>query len=406
MPRHSGAHREWGRRSRTVAGQLGGLHDIQPGGSADPAERGRGVDCEFKEAAAAFPASFWPTYSAFANTSGGTIVLGIREASGTFEVTGIHKPESRRKELWDQLQNREKVSTHLLQDDDVAVVEMNGKRLLVVRVPQAGRRQRPVYINGNPLRGTYKRGYEGDYRCQESEVRAMLREASDDVFDTTVLEEFSLSDLDSTAVTAYRNRLGAREGDHPWLGMGDQELVEKLGGWRRDRTRGVEGPTLAGILMFGREGAISEALPHFCPDYQEQLSDDPETRWTHRITSDGRWEPNLFNFYSRVISRLTLDLEVPFKLDHDLTRLGQTHVHEAIREALVNCLIHADHASTRNLLIIRRRHDFIFRNPGRPRLPLEQVYSGGVSDCRNPSLQKMFFMMGAGERAGSGIGVP
>lgn len=46
---------------------------------------------------------------------------------------------------------------------------------------------------------------------------------------------------------------------------------------------------------------------------------------------------------------------------------------------------------------------FLFSNPGRLRIPREALYRGGVSDPRNPSLQKMFQMLGLGEKAGSGF---
>ncbi len=75
--------------------------------------------------------------------------------------------------------------------------------------------------------------------------------------------------------------------------------------WRRApakgyRLTGKEGVTVAGLIMFGCERSILEALPHYHLDYQEKLSHDPETRWTYRLTLDGTWEPNLFNFYYRV----------------------------------------------------------------------------------------------------------
>ena len=41
-------------------------------------------------------------------------------------------------------------------------------------------------------------------------------------------------------------------------------------------------------------------------------------------------------------------------------------------------------------------------NPGTLLVSLEQLLRGGVSECRNPALQKMFFMIGGGEKAGSG----
>ena len=47
------------------------------------------------------------------------------------------------------------------------------------RGSQADYKQRPVYINGNPIKGSYKRNNEGDYHCTEEEVKAMLRDAND-----------------------------------------------------------------------------------------------------------------------------------------------------------------------------------------------------------------------------------
>ena len=58
--------------------------------------------------------------------------------------------------------------------------------------------------------------------------------------------------------------------------------------------------------MFGRGQAITaaEAVPGFQLDYRERLSDDLAVRWTDRLTLDGMWEGNLFQFYQRVMVRL------------------------------------------------------------------------------------------------------
>jgi ATP-dependent DNA helicase RecG len=126
----------------------------------------------------------------------------------------------------------------------------------------------------------------------------MLRDAGDEPQDYSILEHFTIDDLDFDTLQAYRNRFSSREPDHPFLALDNQGLVEKLGGWRRDRKTGQEGLTLAGLFMFGKEQSILDAFPHYHLDYQEHLSDDPEVRWTFRLTLDGRWEGNIFNFYA------------------------------------------------------------------------------------------------------------
>lgn len=110
------------------------------------------------------------------------------------------------------------------------------------------------------------------------------------------------------------------------------------------------------------------------------------------------------------ISRFTLsrtllveDLKVPYRVTVSGQRLDQSPVHEALREALVNALIHADFSARSAILITKKSGEFRFVNPGNLRLPFQLVVDGGYSDCRNPSLQKMFYMIGAAEQAGSGI---
>lgn len=76
---------------------------------------------------------------------------------------------------------------------------------------------------------------------------------------------------------------------------------------------------------------------------------------------------------------------------------------EAIREALVNTLVHADYTGRCSILIVKRPDLFGFRNPGLMRIAPDIAVKGGESDCRNRRMHQMFLMIGAGERAGSGI---
>ena len=365
---------------------------------------GEDKDWEFKRATGGLPGSLWETYSAMANTDGGTIVLGVAQAGDDFVVKGIGNPTKMRQDFWNLVNNRQKVSLNLLTNSDVSVKTMTDRHVLVIRVPRAGRRQRPVYVGQNPLTGTHRRDNEGDYHCSEDEVRRMFSDASTEPVDSRILEHFSLDDLDATSIDQYRNRFSAFRPGHVWLDESTTGFLLKLGAWRAEKSTGREGPTIAGMLMFGESQAIRdpEAVPGFHLDYRERLSNDPHERWTDRLVDDGTWEANVFQFYQRVLPRLTADLKTPFRLGRDLYRRDETPVHEAVREALVNALIHADYFGLAGVVVEKYADRFELSNPGTLLIPLAQVWEGGRSECRNKTLQKMFRMVGGGEQAGSG----
>ena len=361
---------------------------------------GEGDDLEFKSAKGGLPKSLWETYSAMANTRGGIILLGV-ENDGS--VSGVGQAEIIKQNFWNTINNRGKVNINLLNSDDVQEVEHPKGLVLAIRIPRATRYQGPVFIGQNPLTGTYRRNSEEDYHCTEQEVGRMLADRAEEPADNRILEHFSLEDLDPASLQQYRQRLASHKPTHPWLSEDDKGLLNKIGGWRSSRATGQQGLTVAGLLMFGREETLREVLPQYHIDYREKLSENPKVRWTDRLTLDGTWPGNLFQFYMRVIQRLSADLKLPFQLDSDLFRKGETVVHEAIREALVNALIHADYQGQGGVVIEKYQDRFEFSNPGSLLISLDQLMHGNVSECRNKSLQTMFTMIGAAEKAGSGV---
>ena len=79
----------------------------------------------------------------------------------------------------------------------------------------------------------------------------MLADSSEESADSCILEKFAIADLDLKSLHQYRNRLASRHPSHPWLADDDIGLLKKLNGWRECRKSGIEGLTVAGLLMFG-----------------------------------------------------------------------------------------------------------------------------------------------------------
>ncbi|MBQ8687011.1 MAG: ATP-binding protein [Ruminococcus sp.] len=132
---------------------------------------------EAKKAIGGLPESVWETYSAFANTLGGVILLGVAEHKDkTLHPVDLPDPEWLIRDFWDIIRNPGKVSVNILTESDITVHTIHGKRIIVIRVPQAHSKDKPVYIGDNPMSGSYRRDGEGDYRCTPEEVREMLRE--------------------------------------------------------------------------------------------------------------------------------------------------------------------------------------------------------------------------------------
>jgi len=370
-------------------------------------EVGERISFECKKAENNIPKSVWETYSSFANTIGGIIVLGITEnvkfvgEANHFEITGITNPQKLRKEFFDTL-NSNKVNRNILTDSDVEIIDYEGVPLMCITVPQADYRQRPIYINGNMMNGAFKRNYEGDYHCTEEDVKAMIRDANDSGNDGILIEHYNIDDIDSATFNAYRNRFRTANPDHIWNDYDDKDFLLNIGAYIRDRNTRREGLTLAGLLVFGRGLSIRERFDNIRMDYLDFTNLEEESRWSDRLTYDGRWENNLYNFFMRVQSKLISDIKRPFSLK-GMERNDDSLLHKAIREALTNLIIHADYMLTGVLKVEKYDNRFVFSNPGSLKIPVVDIYEGGHSKARNPHIQAILRMIGFGENIGSGF---
>jgi ATP-dependent DNA helicase RecG len=357
------------------------------------------LDLEFKAARGGLPNSLWSTVSAFANTRGGWIVLGVNEEAGPFSIEGVANASALLTTFCNLLRNPTKINYPVCGPDDTCIETLNDKQVIVLRIPAAPRKVRPVHINGNPYGGTYVRRHTGDYHCTKSEVDRMMREASDVAADSAILPHFGWEDLDPETLTRYRRRYQTQNPASPWNGYDDARFLRSVGGFRRDRETGAEGITAAGLLLAGKPEALREWRTRHLIDYRLLPRDiDSETRWDDRIV----WEGNLFSAFETIYPRLIADQPVPFRLEGG-TRIDESPVRVALREALVNLLVHADYAETQVSLIQRSPAGYLFRNPGSSRVPEGDLLTGDRSDPRNPELVRMFRYIGLADEAGTGF---
>ena len=134
---------------------------------------------EAKRAQGGFPHSFWETYSAFANTLGGVVLLGVEERKDkSLHAVGLPNPEKLLKEFWQLMKNGNKANVNILADENARIEEVDGKKIIVITVPRAKRCDKPVFITADPFTGSYRRNGEGDYRCTKEEVQKMLSDAA------------------------------------------------------------------------------------------------------------------------------------------------------------------------------------------------------------------------------------
>lgn len=342
---------------------------------------------EAKKALGGLPHSIWETYSAFANTLGGVLLLGVEEhADHSLHPVDLPDPERLVREFWTMVNDPKIVSANILTDHQVQILTADGCRIIAITVPRALRRDRPVYIGGSALSGSYRRSGEGDYKCTREEVLSMQRDAAVETMDMAVLPQIALDTLDGESIRRYRLHLqGHRRG---WDHLTGEAFLEQLGAAGRDGG-GILHPTTAGLLLFGCSTAIVEQFPNYLLEYREHLADDGGC--TMRLSSaDGTWSGNLYDFYCQVRRRFQ-------------EAFGDETVQEALVEALVNSLLNADYHGRPGVVIVRHKNRLTFSNPGTFRIAVETARSGGISDPRNAALTRMFHLAHIGRRSGSGI---
>lgn len=359
---------------------------------------------EYKEAKRSVPKDFWETYSAFANTSGGTVFLGVSEREkGVFEPTGVIDTQKVIVDMMTTIRSG-KASVNLLTEDNVEVIDVEGRKIIKVYIPMAERTDKPVYLNDNQTR-SFLRVDESDMPMDTTEFRYFVSEAGQ-AYDGDVLADYGLDDLNLKDVTEYQSIVADREGSEV-IEKSIPDFLSSLGVYKIIRGSGNQQKyiTTAGLLLFGKYNAITEKFPGFQLDYMQKESSTNPDYLDRIVTDNAEGAPeNIFSFFQQIKRKLDANLLNPFSLDASGTQRTDFGVlfNRVIREALANALTHAYYKSSKSIQI-QQFPDYIeFLNPGALRIGVEQFVHGGITDPRNPQIVTLFRRAGFAERGGTG----
>ncbi len=355
---------------------------------------------EAKKALGGLPRSLWETYSAFANTFGGILLLGVEEKKDkSFLIHNLPDPERYVREFWSIVADKRYVSDNILQKEHVQIVELDQKRIIAIYVPKASKDRRPIYIGEDMYGGTYRRDGEGDYHCSRAEIDAMREEARQENEDETVLSGFDISALCMESVGRFRRRMQKKRPGHVWQELEDLPFLERIRALCLSDD-GVYRPTAAGLLMFGKEKEIVKRYPCYALFYQEMGKHGIEK--TVIASDTGDWSGNLFDFYLLVYRRLKSDIRVPEAYKKDCPS-DETPIHRGMKELLVNCLVHADYREKQGVLVLKSGSRVTFENPGCFGVDPEAAKRGCPANAIHPVLTQMFHLIRVGNGDGRGI---
>lgn len=217
-------------------------------------------DTEFKEASWAVPKSALSSVSAFANTTGGYLVFGIREARGAFTVSGVIAADKVQNDFLGQVRDRNKIS--ILLPIESTLHALNDSRVIVFYIPEAGRSEKPVFLDRNPRKAFIRRGGRDD-TCTPDELMRFMRDAAADRYDAEPLDLDVGQCFDRASVRWYRERFAASNPGK--YGADDDARFLRKWGFLVERG-GHLLPTRAAILVLGADEYVRQVLPRMTLD--------------------------------------------------------------------------------------------------------------------------------------------
>jgi ATP-dependent DNA helicase RecG len=342
------------------------------------------------------------TVCAFANTPGietGYLIAGVaRDESGpspVYTVVGVEDAD----------QYQLDVATRCANDfnrplrPDITVESIDGLNVVLVKVRELPADGKPVFFKKEGLpRGAYLRVGSSDQRCREEDLILFYGSQTGN-YDATPVDYTSIDDIDEDAVARYRILRERVNKDAEELSYSDEDLLKALHCLSADGSGRL---TVAGIHLFGTSVCLRRTFPAHRVDYIRV----PGNTWVPD-TSDRFYSVDmrgpLLKLVYRAVDSVYADLPKGFRLDEG--ELQARHIVlpvEALREAIVNALMHRNYRINSAIQLIRYDNRVEIRSPGYSLKPENQLGTVG-SVLRNQYFAAVFHETNLAETKGSGI---
>jgi ATP-dependent DNA helicase RecG len=319
------------------------------------------------------------TIIAFANTAGGTLVIGVEDK--TKNVVGVEDPLSMEERLANIINDG--ISPRII--PNIEITPWRKTYLLVVEIYPSN--NRPHFLKNKGLeKGTYIRIGSTNRIADSIIINELKRISLLESYDEQPLPEINSESIDFKAASEQFS-------EYRKLKKSDLETLKLV-----TKYQGITVPTIGGIILFGknREKYFPDAwIQAGCFKGQDkQIILD--TREIHTFPAIAVHEAISF-LQKHLLQTITIS---------GIKRNEQWCIPlVAIREALVNAIVHADYAQRGSPIRIAVFSDRIeIENPGLIpfNLSFDDLYRG-VSKLRNPVIGRVFYELKLIERWGSGI---
>ena len=351
------------------------------------------TDFEVKEAKSELPKNIADSVSAFANTQGGWIVLGVRQEGKHFAVVGVDNAEKLEQDFISSLRNQSKYNT--LISSRQQKYDIDGHTILAFYIYASD--LKPVYFGGT-IRNTFVRHGSGDQRATEAEVNAMFRDQQYGLKSEQSIADTSMDMLSLESLGSFRSYVFKQ----PIVPLNENCTNEEF--CRALKIIDDKGLlTYSGLLMFGQRIYVRDHVPTFCLDYIEipgRSLEEADTRYDYRMPE----QANIWDSFVIMQRRLATVIQRPFALDaQGLIEVGDNRYFEVAREALANMVMHADYFSSFRSCVHVFTDRVEFQNGGSLPIPAEQMLGQFYTNPRNPSIAQMFRVAHIAENAGFGM---